>query len=56
VQRPEIPGLVMNHAAIFPTHFKGIGIRLGAKTKAECMALLTYLKDKDPKRRLIKEQ
>jgi uncharacterized protein (TIGR03067 family) len=35
------------------THLKGIGIRLGATTKAEGMTLLTYLKDKDPKMRRI---
>jgi hypothetical protein len=27
--------------------------RLGAKTRAECLALLTYLKDRDPKMRFI---
>jgi hypothetical protein len=35
------------------SHLKGIATRLGVKTKAECLVLLTYLKDKDPKMRRI---
>lgn len=35
------------------THLKGIGVRLGVTTRAECMVLLTYLKDPDPKIRRI---
>src|SRR5579871_4453714 len=33
------------------THLRGIAIRLGVKTRAECMALLSYLNDRDPKMR-----
>jgi hypothetical protein len=35
------------------SHLTGIATRLGAKTRADCMALLTYLKDRDPKMRRI---
>ena len=35
------------------THLNGIATRLGVKTKAECVALMTYLKDPDPKLRRI---
>jgi uncharacterized protein (TIGR03067 family) len=35
------------------SHLKGIATRLGATTRAECMALMTYLKDPDPKIRRI---
>jgi hypothetical protein len=31
----------------------GVASRLGVKTRAECMALLTYLNDRDPKMRII---
>ncbi len=34
-------------------HLNGIARRLGVETKAECLALLTYLKDPDPKIRRI---
>lgn len=35
------------------SHLNGIAKRLNVKTRAECMALLTYLKDPDPKIRRI---
>jgi hypothetical protein len=35
------------------THLRGIATRLGVKTRAECLALMTYLKDPDPKLRRI---
>jgi hypothetical protein len=35
------------------THLSGVARRLGVKTRAECLALLTYLKDRDPKVRFI---
>ena len=35
------------------SHLAGIGKRLGAKTRADCMVLLTYLTDRDPKIRRI---
>jgi hypothetical protein len=34
-------------------HLRGVASRLGVKTRAECMALLTYLNDRDPKMRII---
>ena len=38
------------------SHLRGVAIRLGVKTKAECMAMLTYLNDRDPKMRIIAAQ
>src|SRR3954467_2734886 len=35
------------------SHLTGIATRLGAETHADCMVLLTYLKDRDPKMRRI---
>jgi hypothetical protein len=35
------------------SHLTGIAARLGAETRADCMVLLTYLKDRDPKMRRI---
>jgi hypothetical protein len=35
------------------SHLTGIASRLGARTRADCMVLLTYLKDRDPKMRRI---
>jgi hypothetical protein len=35
------------------SHLGGVARRLGVKTKAECLVLLTYLKDRDPKIRFI---
>jgi hypothetical protein len=35
------------------SHLKGVATRLGVKTRAECLVLLTYLKDRDPKMRRI---
>jgi hypothetical protein len=35
------------------THLNGVANRLGVKTRAECMALLTYLKDPDDKLRHV---
>jgi hypothetical protein len=35
------------------THLAGIGARLEIKTRAECLVLMTYLKDPDPKIRRI---
>src|SRR3954447_7531442 len=35
------------------SHLTGIATRLGAETRADCMVLLTYLKDPDPKMRRI---
>jgi hypothetical protein len=35
------------------SHLMGIATRLGAKTRADCMVLLTYLRDRDPKMRRI---
>jgi hypothetical protein len=35
------------------SHLHGIATRLGAKTRADCMVLLTYLKDRDSKIRRI---
>lgn len=35
------------------SHLTGVARRLGVKTKAECLVLLTYLKDRDPKIRFI---
>jgi hypothetical protein len=35
------------------SHLNGIATRLGVETRAECLALLTYLKDPDPKIRRI---
>lgn len=35
------------------SHLRGVGVRLGVQSRAECMALLTYLKDRDPKMRRI---
>jgi RNA polymerase sigma factor (sigma-70 family) len=45
---PDINGM-----AYPDSHLNGIATRLGVKTRAECMALLTYLKDPDPKIRRI---
>lgn len=60
---PEAQGLgEMNGFTIGPdkdgksytlTHLDGVGKRLGVKTRAECMALLTYLKDPDDKLRYV---
>jgi RNA polymerase sigma factor (sigma-70 family) len=38
------------------SHLAGVARRLGVKTKAECLVLLTYLKDRDPKIRFIAAQ
>jgi RNA polymerase sigma factor (sigma-70 family) len=39
---------------VYPdTHLIGVANRLGVKTRAECMVLLSYLKDPDPKIRRI---
>jgi hypothetical protein len=39
---------------VYPdSHLNGIATRLGVTTKAECVALMTYLKDPDPKIRRI---
>ena len=38
------------------SHLGGVARRLGVKTKAECLVLLTYLKDRDPKFRFIAAQ
>lgn len=39
---------------VYPdSHLNGIATRLGVKTRAECAALMTYLKDPDPKIRRI---
>ncbi len=38
------------------SHLRGVAVRLGAKSRAECMALLTYLNDRDPKMRIIAAQ
>ena len=35
------------------THLDGVAKRLGIKSRAECMVLLTYLKDPDPKLRYV---
>jgi hypothetical protein len=35
------------------THLDGVGRRLGVTTRAECMALLTYLTDPDDKIRFV---
>jgi hypothetical protein len=35
------------------SHLRGVAIRLGVKSRSECMALLTYLNDRDPKMRII---
>lgn len=35
------------------SHLGGVAHRLGVRTKAECLVLLTYLKDRDPKIRFI---
>ncbi len=35
------------------SHLHGIATRLGVETRAECLALMTYLKDRDPKIRRI---
>ena len=35
------------------SHLSGVARRLEVKTKAECLVLLTYLKDRDPKMRFI---
>jgi hypothetical protein len=60
---PEAQGLgEMNGFTIGPdkdgksytlTHLDGVGKRLGVKTRAECMALLTHLKDPDDKLRYV---
>ncbi len=42
------------HGVTHPdSHLDGIAARLGVTTRAECLALLTYLKDPDPKIRRI---
>jgi len=35
------------------SHLAGVARRLGAKSKADCLALMTYVKDRDLKIRLI---
>ncbi len=35
------------------SHLSGVARRLGVKTRAECLVVLTYLKDPDPKMRFI---
>ena len=35
------------------SHLRGVAIRLEVKSRPECMALLTYLNDRDPKMRII---
>lgn len=35
------------------SHLRGVAIRLGVKSRSECMVLLTYLNDRDPKMRII---
>jgi len=54
--RGEMNGLGVEdiHGVSHPdSHLTGIAKRLGVSTKAECMVLLTYLKDPDPKIRRI---
>ncbi len=39
---------------VYPdSHLRGVATRMAVKTKADCMLLLTYLKDRDPKMRRI---
>ena len=38
------------------SHLAGVARRLGAKTRAECAALMPYLKDRDAKLRFIAQQ
>jgi hypothetical protein len=45
---PDIEGVARPDS-----HLKGIATRLGVQTRAECIILLSYLKDRDPKMRRI---
>ena len=53
----EVNGFV--HRGLEPyttSHLSGVAKRLGAKSRADCLALLTYLKDPDAKLRFIAVQ
>jgi hypothetical protein len=55
----EMNGFTVNDVdgkAFTMSHLAGVARRLGVKTKAECLVLLTYLKDRDPKIRFIAAQ
>jgi hypothetical protein len=43
----------INGKLYLDTHLIGVAARMGVKTRAECMVLLSYLKDPDPKIRRI---
>jgi hypothetical protein len=50
----EVNGFTLKELEPYTTsHLSGVARRLGAKSRAECLVLLTYLKDPDPRLRFI---
>ena len=53
----EVNGFVLKELEPYTTsHLSGVAKRLGAKSRADCLVLLTYLKDPDAKLRFIAVQ
>ena len=53
----EVNGWVLKELEPYTTsHLSGVAGRLGAKSRADCLGLLTYLKDPDPRLRFIAVQ
>jgi hypothetical protein len=53
----EVNGRVLKELEPYTTsHLSGVAKRLGARSRADCLALLTYLKDSDGKLRFIAAQ
>jgi hypothetical protein len=53
----EVNGFVLKELEPYTTsHLSGVAKRLGAKSRADCLASLTYLKDPDAKLRFIAAQ
>jgi hypothetical protein len=50
----EVNGFTIKELGPYTTsHLSGVANRLGATSRADCLILLTYLKDADPKLRFI---
>jgi hypothetical protein len=53
----EVNGFVLKELEPYTTsHLSGVAKRLGARSRADCLALLTYLKDSDAKLRFVAVQ
>jgi hypothetical protein len=53
----EVNGLTVKELEPYTTsHLSGVAKRLGARSRADCLVLLTYLKDPTPKLRFIASQ